>query len=146
MCLYYNARQMNSNDFTYDSAYMAIACYGEIASGMFVLFLPMLPRFFTHMKEVTSTFNSTSQRKCNNPNNYPNNNIGLGSSDIALRALRADQKSPSVAEASSSSPPTQEAGRKPSLWHISYTERDSGSDDDIRPFVHHTGGRWSPRG
>ena len=45
---------MNFADFTRDSMYMSIACYGEIASGMFVLFLPVVPPFFTHLKSASS--------------------------------------------------------------------------------------------
>ncbi|ORY14092.1 hypothetical protein BCR34DRAFT_599501 [Clohesyomyces aquaticus] len=50
MCLYYNYREKHSADLTYAAALMSMACYGEIASGMFVLFLPVLPRFFKHLK------------------------------------------------------------------------------------------------
>ncbi|KAF2119433.1 hypothetical protein BDV96DRAFT_642458 [Lophiotrema nucula] len=51
LCLYYNSLMMHSNDFTYSAALMSLACYGEIASGMFVLFLPVLPRFFSWAKQ-----------------------------------------------------------------------------------------------
>ncbi|KAF2643651.1 hypothetical protein P280DRAFT_546572 [Massarina eburnea CBS 473.64] len=111
MCLYYNGKQLNSADFPHDSAYMSIACYGEIASGMFVLFLPMLPRFFTHIKEVTTTFTSTARGK------PPK--IGLAFSDVG-----ADDRNSGAG---------REVQRKKSLWHISYTER--GSDEDRRPIV-----------
>ena len=50
MCLYYNM-EMHTTDFVHDSAMMSLACFGEIASGMFVLFLPVLPRFFTYLRE-----------------------------------------------------------------------------------------------
>ncbi|KAF2264979.1 hypothetical protein CC78DRAFT_616364 [Lojkania enalia] len=50
-CLYYNTLQVvDSHDFLHNSALMSLACYGEIASGMFVLFLPVLPRFFSWFK------------------------------------------------------------------------------------------------
>ncbi|KAJ4299437.1 hypothetical protein N0V90_004682 [Kalmusia sp. IMI 367209] len=62
MCLYYNDKQMHSTDFTRDSMYMSIACYGEIASGMFVLFLPVVPKFFTHLKTQTG-FSSFSRHR-----------------------------------------------------------------------------------
>lgn len=62
MCLYYNDLQMHSTDFTRDSMYMSIACYGEIASGMFVLFLPVVPKFFTHLK-TASSFSLLSNRR-----------------------------------------------------------------------------------
>ena len=48
---------MHSNDFTYSAALMSLACYGEIASGMFVLFLPVLPRLFSWAKQkMNSSF------------------------------------------------------------------------------------------
>lgn len=53
---------MHSTDFTRDSMYMSIACYGEIASGMFVLFLPVVPKFFTHLK-TASSFSLLSNRR-----------------------------------------------------------------------------------
>ncbi|KAF1950542.1 hypothetical protein CC80DRAFT_554296 [Byssothecium circinans] len=123
MCLYYNAKQKNGHDFTYHSAYMAIACYGEIASGMFVLFLPMLPRFFTHMKEIASTFTSTAQRKQNN---------GLEFSDIGARshASRGGHWADATA--------VRDPGRTHSLWHVSYSER--GSNEDRRPIMPSSGG------
>jgi hypothetical protein len=62
MCLYYNDKQMRSTDFTRDSMYMSIACYGEIASGMFVLFLPVVPKFFTHLKTASSFYLISNKR------------------------------------------------------------------------------------
>ncbi|KAH7130508.1 hypothetical protein B0J11DRAFT_504287 [Dendryphion nanum] len=54
LCLYYNYLEMEGGDFVHDSALMALACYGEIVSGMFVLFLPVLPRFYSHVKQSVS--------------------------------------------------------------------------------------------
>ncbi|KAF2186225.1 hypothetical protein K469DRAFT_573671 [Zopfia rhizophila CBS 207.26] len=51
LCLYYNKLEMHSTDIVYDSSLMGLACYAEIASGMFVLFLPVLPKFFSFIKE-----------------------------------------------------------------------------------------------
>lgn len=85
---------MRSHDFIRDSMYMSIACYGEIASGMFVLFLPVVPKFFTHLK-TASSFSLLSNKRT------------LVSSNGGAGASRA------------------EAGRKKSLFHISYTQKDS---------------------
>lgn len=99
MCLYYNDKQMHSTDFTRDSMYMSIACYGEIASGMFVLFLPVVPKFFTHLK-TASSFSLLSNKRT------------LASSDGGPMASRGGA-----------------AARKKSLFHISYTQKES--DDKL---------------
>lgn len=95
MCLYYNDRQMRSTDFTRDSMYMSIACYGEVASGMFVLFLPVVPKFFTHLK-TASSFSQLSNKPT------------LVSKDAGHGASRGGSKP-----------------RKKSLFHISYTQKES---------------------
>ncbi|KAL5376014.1 hypothetical protein DPSP01_010746 [Paraphaeosphaeria sporulosa] len=92
MCLYYNDKQMHSTDFTRDSMYMSIACYGEIASGMFVMFLPVVPKFFTHLK-TASSFSLLSNKRT------------LVSEDAGTRG-GVEQK-------------------KKSLFHISYTQKES---------------------
>lgn len=111
MCLYYNDKQMHSNDFTRDSAYMSIACYGEISSGMFVLFLPVLPRFFTHLKEVSSLSSSVHRRA---PSALEFSDVGPAGGPNPPKADPRDRD------------------RKQSLWHISYTQRTS---EDRRPIV-----------
>ena len=95
MCLYYNDRQMKSIDFTRDSMYMSIACYGEIASGMFVLFLPVVPKFFTHIKTASSF------------------------------SLLSHKRSPRGTAISSVQGDVLAGERKKSLFHISYTQKDS---------------------
>ncbi|KAJ4350350.1 uncharacterized protein N0V89_008971 [Didymosphaeria variabile] len=95
MCLYYNDKQMHSTDFTRDSMYMSIACYGEIASGMFVLFLPVVPKFFTHLK-TASSFSRLSTKRT------------LASSDGGNIASRGGG-----------------VAKKKSLFHISYTQKES---------------------
>lgn len=61
MCLYYNHLEMQGKDFVHDSALMSLACYGEIVSGMFVLFLPVLPRFFSQVKLSVSHLSKESK-------------------------------------------------------------------------------------
>ncbi|KAL1591988.1 hypothetical protein SLS60_011580 [Paraconiothyrium brasiliense] len=95
MCLFYNDKQMHSTDFTRDSWYMSIACYGEIASGMFVLFLPVVPKFFTHLK-TASSFSLLSNKRT------------LVSSDDGHVVSRGGG-----------------VAKKKSLFHISYTQKES---------------------
>lgn len=95
MCLYYNNKLMHSNDITHDSMYMSIACYGEIASGMFVLFLPVVPKFLTHLK-TASGFSLLSNKRT-----YVSQDAGQGASKGGVDA------------------------KKKSLFHISYTQKES---------------------
>ena len=95
MCLYYNDHQMNSTDFTRDSMYMTIACYGEIASGMFVLFLPVVPKFFAHLKSSPS---------------------------FTLLSNKRSQRGTVISSVQGDATPGE---RKKSLFHISYTQKES---------------------
>lgn len=88
---------MRSVDFTRDSMYMSIACYGEIASGMFVLFLPVVPKFFTHLKTASS---------------------------FSMLSNRRSQRGTLLSEAHGAGR-AAERGRKKSFFHISYTEKES---------------------
>ena len=65
MCLIYNRKLSNTNDFTRTSMYMSIACYWEIASGLFVLFLPVVPKFVSDLKKNYSfrTLSSKASKK-----------------------------------------------------------------------------------
>lgn len=108
MCLYYNK---HSSDFTHDSALMGIACYGEIASGMFVLFLPVVPRFFTHVREHTFFSSSANLRA---PSALEFSDIGVTSKQGAANGDARQRE------------------RKQSQWHISYTHRNS---EDTRPII-----------
>ena len=107
MCLYYNNLQMHSSDFTRVSMYMSIACYGEIASGMFVLFLPVVPKFFAHLKEASS-FSLLSGKRSQRGT--------LASGEQLRKAGRRGD----------------EEGRKKSLWHISYTQGGKGSEERLK--------------
>jgi len=100
MCLVYNDRQLRGYDFVRDSMYMSIACYGEVASGMFVLFLPVVPKFFSHLR-LSSSLSSFSHRHRKQPS-------ALSFSDVGL-ASRAE-------------------GKKRSLFHISYTQGEGSAE------------------
>ncbi|KAF2475353.1 uncharacterized protein BDR25DRAFT_340140 [Lindgomyces ingoldianus] len=95
MCLYYNNKEKKGVDLTYNAALMSMACYGEIVSGMFVLFLPVLPRFFSHIK-VKPLFPSLFRS-----NTRSGNSQDLDFVDVGVGAKR---------------------GR--SVWHISYTQKE----------------------
>lgn len=106
ICVYYSSRMLSGEDFIYDSAFMTASCYGEVASGMFVLFLPVLPRFFTHLKTV-STFNSSLRR--------------------ASAFVNSDSSTPT----GNKEPRTKEK-RPQSMWHVSYKR---GHSDDLLPIA-----------
>ncbi|PVH95898.1 hypothetical protein DM02DRAFT_136855 [Periconia macrospinosa] len=125
MCLWYNTLSLQGHDFAHTSAYMTIACHGEIASGMFVLFLPMLPRFFTHVKENTTLF-STSRTNLNRRSKKQSQSTEVEFSDVTGSRLQRDYEAAQAADAG-------RVGRKKSLWHISYSESDRNSSEDQRP-------------
>jgi hypothetical protein len=109
MCLTYSSRSVHTTDFSYDSWLMWAACYGEICSGMFVLLLPVLPRFVMHLRDSSfATFITGGTRGVTE---IEPSHVG----DASNR--RSDYK--------------ESPRRKQSLWHVSYTERDGGSEDDM---------------
>ncbi|CAI6334198.1 unnamed protein product [Periconia digitata] len=129
MCLYYNALSMQGHDFAHSSAYMSIACHGEIASGMFVLFLPMLPRFFTHIKENASVFTHTTrgatQKRAASALEFSDISAANGGSRVEKDVVMAGRGDAGGGSGGN--------GRKGSLWHISYTERNG--SEDLQPIL-----------
>ena len=111
MCLYYSSMMITAKDFTYNSALMTAACYGEIASGMFVLFIPILPRFFTHLKTV-STFGSSARRSV-----APRPPSPLEFTDTSTRGTKH----------------SRQRDRRHSLWHVSYTQGESAERLSVVP-------------
>jgi hypothetical protein len=103
MCLFYSGKALHTTDFAYDSALMWAACYGEISSGMFVLLLPVLPRFVMHLRDSSfATFLSSSR---------------------GVTEIEPSRIGPASARSG-----TKEPQRKHSLWHVSYTEHNSDED------------------
>lgn len=99
LCLVYTSKMVHSYDFSYDSLLMFMACYGELSTGMLVLLLPVLPRFFMHLRTVSfHSFSSSSPRTV------------------------AEMFPAQVGHASRKSDAPEPPNRKPSLWHVSYTE------------------------
>jgi len=74
---------------------MSLACYGEMASAMFVLFLPILPRFFTWARD--HSVSSLKSSRAPSPLDFADAGVPEG----------ADKRSDK------------------SLWRISYTQRDN---------------------
>jgi len=103
MCLYYSSKSVHTKDFAYDSSLMWAACYGEISSGMFVLLLPVLPRLFMHVRD--SSF-----------------------ANFLTNTWYSTEIEPTRVGQASSTPDSKELRRKHSLWHVSYTERNSEDD------------------
>ncbi|KAF2654702.1 hypothetical protein K491DRAFT_716947 [Lophiostoma macrostomum CBS 122681] len=95
LCLIFNVRMMNSSDFVFDAAIMGLACYGEITSGFFVLFLPVVLRFCSHIEKRFQ-----QQKRARAPSR-------LDFADIGVDGMGSD---------------TEERYEK-SLWHISYTQK-----------------------
>jgi hypothetical protein len=104
MCLHYSSASVHTKDFAYDSSLMWAACYGEVASGMFVLLLPVLPLFLMHLRDSSFGTFLTGSRY-------------------------VTEIEPSHIPPASGKTATRELYRKPSLWHVSYTER--GSEEDM---------------
>jgi hypothetical protein len=92
LCLIYNVRMMHSSDFVFDATIMGLACYGEITSGFFVLFLPVVPRFFSYTRKRFQRQKRTASR--------------LDFADIGVDG-HGD---------------TSQEKYEKSLWHISYTQ------------------------
>ncbi|KAF2682919.1 hypothetical protein K458DRAFT_48075 [Lentithecium fluviatile CBS 122367] len=103
VCLVYSSKTVHTKDFAYDSSLMWAACYGEIASGMFVLLLPVLPRFFMHLRDARFASFLTGSRGVSE---IQSSNVGPASGKTV----------------------TKSGQRKNSLWHVSYTERNSEED------------------
>ncbi|KAF2732862.1 hypothetical protein EJ04DRAFT_607044 [Polyplosphaeria fusca] len=107
LCLYYNNMTMHGIDIVHSSALMSLACYGEMASGIFVLFLPVLPRFLSWLKQkpLLPTYLSRDRARASSR---------LDFSDIGVVERDEDHN-----------------GR--SLWHISYSQHNGeiGSEQKI---------------
>ncbi|KAF2011062.1 hypothetical protein BU24DRAFT_52255 [Aaosphaeria arxii CBS 175.79] len=59
ICFYYMYLATTKVDFIYHASYMELACFGEIVGGMFVLFLAVLPSFFTHVRDTITQRSSS---------------------------------------------------------------------------------------
>ena len=106
MCLTYSGKSVHSKDFAYNSSLMWLACYGEISSGMFVLLLPVLPRFVMHLRDSSFATFLTGTRCVTE----------IEPSHVVRASRRTD---------------TKEMPRKQSLWHVSYTEKNGDEEMDM---------------
>ncbi|KAF2006026.1 hypothetical protein P154DRAFT_615943 [Amniculicola lignicola CBS 123094] len=116
LCLYYTWRELHAADFVHDIAIMTLACYGELSSAMFVLFLPVLPRFFSHLKAKHTSYKSSRS------------STRLDFADIGVDGKGGPSPCAFYAKGKEWGRKGSVAGEKvKSLWHISYTQR--GGDD-----------------
>jgi hypothetical protein len=92
---------MRGYDFVHDAAIMSLACHGEIASGLFVLFMTAVPRLFNRLRGLSWGF-PPRRHTSNRPNapNAPNADI----ESTASRGMRFLT--------------VRNGGR--SLWHITW--------------------------
>lgn len=111
LCVVYNTKMIYYPDFVYNSAIMSLACHGEITSGLFVLFVSIVPRLIKHIKarlQNTSLFKPKQRAPSR-----------LEFSDIGVPGEMNEKRGERILHIQ----------QEKSLWHISYTQKGGENDN-----------------